>query len=70
MRNERINRRLFLKRSVKTAATAVGFPYIIRSSAFGKTDRLAPSNRITMGCIGVGGQGFGNSTHIFSPGLQ
>jgi predicted dehydrogenase len=33
------------------------FPYIIPSSALGKDDMVAPSNRIVMGCIGTGGMG-------------
>lgn len=51
-----ITRRSFLKTT--TAATAaVGFPTIIPSSALGADGAVAPSNRITMGCIGVGNQG-------------
>lgn len=52
-----INRRRFLKTAANTAAAAIGFPYIVSSSALGKTGRPAPSNRITIGCIGLGGQG-------------
>jgi len=50
-----ISRRKFLKR----AAGAVGFPYIVSSSALGKDANVAASNRITVGCIGVGPQGTG-----------
>lgn len=35
----------------------LGFPAIVPSSVFGKE---APSNRITLGCIGTGGMGMGN----------
>ena len=51
-----LNRRSFLR---STAAAGAGFaiPAIVPSSVFGKT---APSNRITMGCIGVGGMGMSN----------
>ena len=49
----RVTRRGFLKRGV-TLAAAVGFPYVVPSSVFGTA---APGNRITMGCIGVGGMG-------------
>lgn len=48
-----INRRQFLKSSVG----ALGFPYVVSSSALGKFGSVAPSNRIVMGCIGVGWQG-------------
>jgi len=52
-----INRREFLSRSTAVAGAALALPTIVPSSVFG-TD--APSNRITMGSIGVGGQGSGN----------
>lgn len=48
----RLSRRAFLKR---TAAAAV-FPAIIPSSALGADGFTAPSNRITLGLIGVGKQ--------------
>ena len=47
-----IDRRDFLKRSAAiTAAASAAFPAIVPSSVFGAN---APSNRITIGCIGVG----------------
>ena len=55
-----LGRRQFLKRAAGTAAGAMGFPYIVSSSALGKADNVAPSERITMGCIGVGWQGGSN----------
>ena len=55
-----MNRRQFLKRTTSAAVGVVGFPYIIRSSALGKADSVAASNRIIMGCIGMGTQGTGN----------
>ena len=57
---KKINRRLFLKKVTCFATGAVAFPYIIPSSALGKAGTIAPSNRITLGSIGVGGQGTGN----------
>ena len=51
-----VTRRLFLK-GVAAAATA---PYIIPASALGGEGRPAPSDRITMGFVGVGGQGSGD----------
>ncbi|GAJ12078.1 unnamed protein product, partial [marine sediment metagenome] len=36
---------------------AVGFPYLVRPSALGKVGSVAPSERITIGFIGVGGHG-------------
>jgi len=63
-----LSRRQFLKRAAGTSAGAVGFPYIVSSSVLGKaegprkagTHSIAPSERITMGCIGVGWQGGSN----------
>jgi len=50
------NRRDFLKR-IGTAAAAISAPSIVPASVFGKN---APSNRITIASIGVGGQGTHN----------
>ena len=49
-----ITRRQFMK-----AAGAAG-PYVITSAALGAGGRPAPSNRVVMGCIGIGGMGTGN----------
>ncbi|MHC4645515.1 MAG: Gfo/Idh/MocA family protein [Planctomycetota bacterium] len=51
---ESITRRGFLRRSAMGAATAFGFPYVVPCSVFGSN---SPANRITMGCIGLGGMG-------------
>ncbi|HCO93666.1 MAG TPA: hypothetical protein DIU00_06915, partial [Phycisphaerales bacterium] len=60
-----MTRRTFLS----TAASAVAFPYVITSSAFGAGSkrrtpsgipRIAPSERVNMGFIGLGGQGTGH----------
>ena len=45
---------------MKGAVGAVAAPYVIPSSAWGSPSRPAPSNRITFGCVGVGGQGGGH----------
>ena len=47
-------RRSFLK-STLAASAVMGAPSIVPSSVFGAN---APSNRITLGCIGTGNQGF------------
>ena len=52
-----VSRRSFLKRTAHIAGLSIAFPYIIPSSALGKAGSVAPSNRITMGCIGMGNQG-------------
>jgi predicted dehydrogenase len=55
--NGRVTRRQFLGRSAAVAAGAAALPTIIASSALGKDGAVAPSNRIVMGCIGMGGMG-------------
>jgi len=60
MNEKQINRRQFLKRATGVTAGALTFPYLIPSSALGGAGRPAASNRIVMGCIGVGSQGTGN----------
>ncbi len=55
-----VSRRNFLKRSALLAAAAVGVPYIVPSTVFGKGGNVAPSDKIVMGAIGLGWQGTGN----------
>ena len=52
-------RREFLKKSTAAAVSAWAFPAIVPSSALGADGHVAPSNRIAVGCIGVGPQGRG-----------
>jgi predicted dehydrogenase len=54
-----LTRRRFLGNAVGTAATAIGMPYIVPSTAFGRAGSVAPGNRIAMGFIGLGKQGTG-----------
>ena len=54
-----VNRRQFLGRSA-AAAGLLGFPAIIPSSALGLGGTTAPSNRVVLGCVGLGIQGLGN----------
>jgi len=55
-KNEEISRRDFIN-SAAAAIGAISFPYIVPSLALGLTGTVTPSNRIVMGCIGMGGQG-------------
>ncbi|MBI4580823.1 MAG: Gfo/Idh/MocA family oxidoreductase [Planctomycetes bacterium] len=65
-RHERwITRRNVLKGAAKAAGAAVAFPYIVPSSALGLDGAVAPSNRITVGCIGTGGMGTYDMTRMF-----
>ena len=52
-RVRRLTRRSFLR----TAAPVVMAPYIVPASVLGQAKRPAPSERIVVGCIGLGGQG-------------
>lgn len=47
-------RRSFLKQA------ALAAPWVIHASAIGAGNRQAPSDRVTVGCIGVGGRGMSN----------
>jgi predicted dehydrogenase len=55
-----VNRRKFLKSTAAFSAGAMVLPHIIPASALGKGSAVAPSNKVVMGCIGVGGMGTGN----------
>jgi predicted dehydrogenase len=54
---KKINRRQFLTKTIAVSAGVVGFPYFVQPSALGKAGAVAPSERITVGFIGVGGHG-------------
>ena len=56
----RPSRRSFLKQTAALTGAAIGFPYIIPASALGADGHTAPSNRIVIGCIGVGSMGGAN----------
>ncbi len=56
-KKSKLTRRAFLRSSAGIAGAAIAFPAIVPSSVFGAD---APSERINMGCIGLGGQGSGN----------
>ncbi|MHC4619315.1 MAG: Gfo/Idh/MocA family protein [Planctomycetota bacterium] len=62
-----LNRRQFLKRAAGTAALS----YFVPASALGKSGSVAPSSRITIGCIGTGGRGrFNMRAFIAEPDVQ
>jgi predicted dehydrogenase len=52
-----ITRRSLLKKAAGIAVGALGFPYLVTSSALGKEGGVAAGDRIVMGVIGVGGRG-------------
>jgi predicted dehydrogenase len=49
--------RLTRRKLLKGAAAALAAPFVVRASALGAEGRPAPSNRIGIGHIGVGGRG-------------
>src|ERR1051326_7135424 len=53
----RLHRRRFLQTAVATGAAAPMAPTIIPSSALGRDGAVAPSERITLGGIGIGNRG-------------
>ena len=57
MSSHRLSRRGFLKVAGVAAGAAIVGPYVVPASARGADGRPAPSNRIAMGCIGLGGRG-------------
>jgi len=58
-----MKRRDFLKNSTLATAATIGIPTIVPASVFGKKHAgiPAPSDRITIGMIGTGRQGFGQN---------
>src|SRR4051794_17543689 len=52
------SRRTFLRRTAQAAAAGFAFPTVIPGSALGLGRMVAPSERITLGVIGAGNQGF------------
>jgi len=64
-------RRQFLKRAAGVAGASVAFPYIAPSSALGLNGTVAPSDRVTVGFIGVGNMGQNQlRPFIYQPGVQ
>ena len=45
------------RRFLRTSALAIGVPTIVPSSVLGRNGEVAPSNRITLGAIGIGPRG-------------
>jgi len=52
-----MNRRAFLKTTAALGAAVTGFPYIVPAHVLGA---VSPSEKIVMGCIGVGSMGGGH----------
>ncbi len=59
------SRRQFL-RTTSVAVAALSTPAILPSTVFGKSGKLAPGSRITIGCIGTGPQGRGDLSNFLN----
>jgi predicted dehydrogenase len=60
MQNKMMRRRTFLKRAGGGAFATFGLPAFVPSEALGRAGAIAPSERITLASIGVGGMGTSN----------
>ena len=58
--SSKISRRRFLRQNLAAAGAAVMVPTFIPASALGRDGNVAPSERVTMGFIGLGHQGTGH----------
>ena len=66
---KRFSRRRFL--GCSASAVAAGFPTLAPTKILGKGDKTSPSEKITLGCIGVGRMGTGNMQNFLSlPGCR
>jgi predicted dehydrogenase len=52
------SRRDFLRTTIASSGAGFAFPALVPGSALGLSGTVAPSNRITLGVIGTGNQGF------------
>ncbi len=57
MKSHKTNRRSFLRSTAAAAGAAFAAPLYVPAEALGKNGKVAASERITIGCIGVGGHG-------------
>ena len=65
------SRRDFLKSIAAAATGTIGLPLFIPASALGRSGAVAPSARISIGCIGVGGMGTSNlNSFLEKPEVQ
>ncbi len=60
MKKTKHNRRDFIKKTSGAIAGLAAFPYFIPSSIIGRNKIITPSDKIRIGCIGIGWQGTGN----------
>ncbi len=67
----KLNRRQFLRRAAAVAAGVSGFPYVVPGRALGLDGATAPSERITVGFIGMGRMAAGHlGAYLGDPSCQ
>jgi len=59
-------RRHFLKNQLALALAASTFPTLLPATIFGKEGKVAPGNRVVVGCIGNGPQGRGDMANFLN----
>jgi predicted dehydrogenase len=64
-----IDRRSFLKSALTTGAFTIITPRLVLGAAGSTTPQAAPSERVNLACIGIGGQGGSDVQSLFSTGL-
>jgi len=65
-RKMRISRRSFLRRAGAETGKLAAVPWLLPSSALGLDGAVAPSGRITLGVIGLGGRNRSNLSHFLA----
>ncbi len=66
MEHVKTDRRSFLRGAIAAAIGAASVPYVVPSSALGGAGAVPPSERLTLGSIGVGGMGTNNMRAFLS----
>ncbi|MCX8108519.1 MAG: hypothetical protein N3G20_06920, partial [Verrucomicrobiae bacterium] len=61
-----LSRRMFISSNIRAAIGACVLPTIVPVTVLGGGRRVAPSNRIAVGCIGLGPQGRGVMSNFLS----
>jgi len=65
------NRREFMQRTAGVVGASAAFPFIVPSRALGRDGAVAPSDRFTVGFIGVGNMGQAHLRHfIYQPEVE
>lgn len=61
-----LNRRSFITRTAASALAVSTFPALFHSAARGADAAVSPSNRVAVGCIGVGDRGRDVMSHFLN----